>query len=259
MRSNLTVLTLLLFLSCQQDKKVATEIHPSQLLLPQSSENPYRTIQDIPTPPGYKRNRYPSASFASWLRHTPLKKDKRVFKFDGKLKSNQSAQFAVIDMSVGDKDLQQCADAVMRLRAEYFYFYKQFNQITFSDNNGKIYRYSVPYNRNTFQKYLEQVFSMCGTASLEKQLSAQVSLMDIMPGDVLIHGGFPGHAELVVDVAMNEEGRKIFLLAQSYMPAQDMHILKNPQSEWSPWYLVTDNPEIRTPEYIFSRNALKRW
>ena len=160
---------------------------------------------------------------------------------------------------MGDKDLQQCADAIMRLRAEYFYFYQQFNQITFRDNNGKIYHYSAPYNRTTFHKYMENVFSMCGTASLEKQLSAHVLLRDIMPGDVLIHGGFPGHAEIVVDVAMNEEGKKVFLLAQSYMPAQDIHILKNPQNELSPWYPVTDQPEIRTPEYIFSRNSLKRW
>ena len=33
---------------------------------------------------------------------------------------NQLAQLAVLDTRVGDKDLQQYADAMLRLRAEYF-------------------------------------------------------------------------------------------------------------------------------------------
>jgi len=47
----------------------------------------------------------------------------------------------------------------------------------------------------------------------------------IEPGDVMIRAGSPGHAMLVVDVAEDERGRRIYLLAQSYMPAQDIHIV----------------------------------
>jgi hypothetical protein len=41
---------------------------------------------------------------------------------------------------------------------------------------------------------------------------------------------------IVVDVAVNKEGKKVFMLAQSYLPAQDIHIVKDPGNEiLSPW------------------------
>src|SRR5687767_9762606 len=83
------------------------------------------TIATIPLPKDYIRIKYPDGSFAHWLRQVPLKKDTRVFLYNGELKRNQTAQFAVLDVPVGAKDLQQCADAVMRLRAEYLYSRKQ--------------------------------------------------------------------------------------------------------------------------------------
>ena len=68
---------------------------------------------------------------------------------------------------------------------------------------------------------------MCGTASLSKQLKTKIDLKEVEPGDVLIRGGFPGHAVIIMDVGTNNAGNKIFLLAQSYMPAQDIHVLNN--------------------------------
>jgi Domain of unknown function (4846) len=37
----------------------------------------------------------------------------------GDMKARQDVQYAVLDISVGNRDLQQCADAVMRIRGEY--------------------------------------------------------------------------------------------------------------------------------------------
>jgi len=77
---------------------------------------------------------------------------------------------------------------------------------------------------------------------------------------VIIRGGFPGHAVLVTDVAVNSGGEKIYMLSQGYMPAQDIHVLVNPADEkLSPWYEVNNNATIITPEYIFNRNELKKW
>jgi hypothetical protein len=161
---------------------------------------------------------------------------------------------------VGNTDLQQCADAVMRLRAEFQFEQRRFSEIVFYDNANTSYRFESPYTRDHFDKYLTRVFGMCGSASLAKHLKPSKNFADIEPGDVLIRGGFPGHAVIVMDVAVNEVGNKIYLLAQSYMPAQDIHVLKNPMDDGlSPWYEVDDNPVIQTPEYRFTQNELMKW
>lgn len=215
---------------------------------------------DIPLPPGYHRSRVTAGSFGAWLRQLPLKKDKTVYLFNGEKKANQTAQFAVVKISTGKKDLQQCADAMMRLRAEYLFATGQYGAIAFTDYAGKTYAWKGGKDRVAFQHYLEQVFSWCGSASLEKQLKPVNAFEDISIGDVLIRGGFPGHAVMVIDLAENEKGEKVYLLLQSYQPAQDMHILLNPVDKGlSPWYQVGADSIIYTPEWHFTRHQLRRW
>jgi Domain of unknown function (4846) len=222
--------------------------------------NPYTQIKRIPLPVGYERIAADSGSFTGYLRNMGLKENTTVYLYNGKPKQNQTAQYALLDISTGNMDLQQCADAVMRLRAEYLFAQKQFDKIIFYDNDKTAYRFSSPYTKDNFTKYLNRVFGMCGSASLSRQLKAVNDFSAIQPGDVIIRGGFPGHAVIVMDVAMNAAGEKIYLLAQGYMPAQDMHVLKNPMNaDLSPWYQVNDEHVIETPEYTFNRNELKRW
>jgi hypothetical protein len=218
-------------------------------------------VGDISLPDGYERLAANKGSFAEWLQNVRIKKDRTVYLYNGQPKINQEAQYAVLDIPVGTKDLQQCADAVMRLRAEYLHSKKRYAEIVFSDNSGKKYVCPPTADSTRFERYLETVYSYCGTISLEKQLHPVTGLTSIQPGDVLIKGGSPGHAVIVMDVAVNKEGKKLYLLAQSYMPAQNIHVLKNPvDKNLSPWYRAdTDNPFIYTPEWTFSTKQLKRW
>jgi hypothetical protein len=258
MLSKIIPLMFILIMACHQPHPETLKIRQDVQNIP--LDNSYKKISDIPLPSGYARINYPSDSFAEWLRNIGLKKDKAVHLYNGSLKNNQSAQFAVLDISVGKTDLQQCADAVMRLRAEYLYQKKDFDHIVFGDNGGTSYQFHSPYSRVNFDSYLIRVFEMCGSASLSKQLKNHVDVKDIQPGDVFIRGGFPGHAVTVMDVAQNNKGEKIYLLAQSYMPAQDIHVLVNPLNpELSPWYEVSNDSFIKTPEYVFSRDELKGW
>lgn len=261
MYSKTSILLLsIFFLSCNAKSGTSTDTTskkgPASVT---DNINPYPFINAIPLPAGYERSKGDRNSFANWLGKVALKKDKTVYLFNGDPKANQSAQFAVLDISTGDKDLQQCADAVMRLRAEYLFATGQYEKILFTDNEGGKYPFSQPYNKTHLLSYLQTVFGMCGSASLSKQLKP-ADVDSIRPGDVLIRGGFPGHAVMVMDVAVNKEGRSIYLLAQGYMPAQDMHVLINPADEnLSPWYEVDDAATIITPEYVFNRNELKSW
>ena len=146
----------------------------------------------------------------------------------------------------------------MRLRATFLFEQKNFEDIAFVDNAQTLYTFKAPYTKQNLEVFLKKVFSMCGTASLSKQLKGRL-MKDIMPGDVLIRGGFPGHAVIVMDVAENENNEKVFLLAQSYMPAQQIHILKNTKNNFSPWYTLTKDVDIITPEYHFKNTELKTW
>jgi hypothetical protein len=111
-----------------------------------------------------------------------------------------------------------------------------------------------------YQKYLENVFSFCGTASLAKQLEKREIPAEILSGDVFVHGGYPGHAAMVVDVAVNQQGLLIFLLMNSYMPAQDMHVVINPtEPSLSPWFSLSGSQPLELPEWTFQLSELKTW
>ncbi|MBS1664380.1 MAG: hypothetical protein JST68_25265 [Bacteroidetes bacterium] len=235
---------------------------------PAQVPNSYPTIGAIPTPAGFHRQTQPPKSFAAWLHNIPLKKDRTVYLYNGRPKQNQDAQFAVLDVSVGRQDLQQCADAVMRLRAEYLYAYNDYTDISFYTEQGSLLNFqgwlrehSASSQRTAFDQYLNRVFTYCSTRTLEKQLQSVTPFSKIQAGDVLIRSGAPGHAMQVVDEAEDAQGHRIFLLAQSYMPAQDIHIVKNTSDpSISPWYRAnTSNSIVETPEWIFKINELKKW
>jgi Domain of unknown function (4846) len=281
-RGNTLILLLLFaFLSCKNDPNPAQKI-PIKTVSEtvEGTTISLNKVSDIAPPTGFKRDK--TTDFGLFLREIKLKKDKTVYLFDGHLKGNQTAQFAVLDVSVGDRDLQQCADAVMRMRAEFLYAQKQFDLIRFKDGDGfsmdfgkwiKGNRIVFSQNklswqtcetcnasRESFTKYLNTVFAFAGTATLAKELKPINNLKDIEIGDVFIKGGSPGHAIIVMDVAVNAEGKKVFLLAQSYMPAQDIHILRNPSNaQLSPWYSTDFGDVLETPEWDFTKEQLKRF
>jgi hypothetical protein len=234
-------------------------------------------------PDGYERIQVIAGSFADWLRHLPLKKgNPPVYLFDKREKTNQAANFAVIDIDIGETDLQQCADAVIRLRAEYLYSLKEFNRIHFNFTSGDVAEFTKwikgfrpVINKNrvrwthsasrdssyaTFRKYLTSVFTYAGSYSLSRECRAIDRSEDLTIGDIFIEGGFPGHAVIIVDMALNREtGKALILLAQSYMPSQDVHVLVNDKvPQLSPWYEFDIQEEIVTPEWTFPANTAMR-
>lgn len=229
--------------------------------------NPATTVADIPLPKGYSRPELEKTSFGEYLRNFPLKQENNiVYLYNGKAKGRQDVHEAILKIDVGTKDLQQCADAVMRLRAEYLYELKRYNDIHFnflSDNKPRYYKdyADVAHSRKSFRKYMDYVFSYANTASLRKELK-KIELRELQPGDIFIQQGKPyGHAVIVIDVAIHTQTKKkIFLLAQSYMPAQEIHILKNfDEQSLSPWYESDFSDLLETPEWTFYKEDLRRF
>ena len=201
--------------------------------------------------------------------------------YSGQEKRNQNAHFAVVDLDTGSRDLQQCADAVMRLRAEYLWSQEHYDQLSFNFTNGtpapwrkweQGFRPVVNGNKvswqqkatpasdyDSFRKWLDRVFVYAGSASLARELDRVGQPQQVRAGDVFLKGGFPGHAVLVLDVAEDNQGNRVFLLGQSYMPAQQFHVLHGPESRQNPWYPAKSSGTLKTPEWTFDYGDLYRF
>ncbi len=272
-------LSLLLF-CCKRKSSVDTS---TEIITNSIVEENNSILTRFSPPLEFERSPVLPGSFGYFLRRLPLKdSSSSVSYFDQSIKENNNIYDAIVDLDIGDKDLHQCADAVIRLRAEYFWHKKNYNRIQFSLTNGMIvpykkwmkgYRVKVEGNKtswvksgkssndySSFWEYLEFIFTYAGTYSLSKELDS-ATLDDIKIGDVFIQGGFPGHAIIVVEMVQHKKtGEKMIMLAQSYMPAQEIQILKNMDSFLSPWYPVDKQmSSLITPEWNFEWSDLKRF
>lgn len=215
----------------------------------------------FPAPKGYEKVKAPSGSWESYLQDFPLlPPGSPVLDYTGKPISDQKSHVAVLDIDVGKKDLQQCADAIIRLRAEYLWGKNQKDQIAFKFTSGHHYAWSAyaagirpevkgnqvnfrqtapaDHSFEAFRRYLDIVFMYAGTISLHRDMQQVNRKSEYQIGDVLVHPGSPGHAVIIVDKAKNAKGESIYLLAQGYTPAQSVHIVKSGHSGISPWFKI---------------------
>ena len=235
-------------------------------------------------PKGFSWVKEEPGSFSEFLTNFPLHPPKfPVRYFTGVPIEQQQHHVAILKIDVGEKNLQQCADAWIRLYAEYLWLNQRFDDIGFEFTSTQFLAwddYKIGYRTkevnkkvsfvNTgkfddsyenFQKYLEVIFRYAGTISLDVESNPVEDNASIKPGDFIIKPGSPGHSVIIVGVARNLAGKKLYLLAESYMPAQDIHILVNHKNpDLSPWYELDVNaPQTVTAKYIFKPTSIKRF
>lgn len=218
----------------------------------------------FPPPAGFERAETARGSFGQWLSELPLlPPGTQVHLYNGDLKNRQDVHAAVVDIDVGTRDLQQCADAVMRLRAEWLWAQKRSNDACFVAASGKHLTFAGGDYR-TYRKWLDTVFTWANTGGLKSQLVQVPDETTVQPGDVWIvgpHGGMPfGHAVVVLDVVRNGKGQVRMLLGQSYMPAQQVHVLKNVEAPaLGAWFPATPHGGLASPEWPFPPGSLRRF
>lgn len=235
-------------------------------------------------PKGYSWEKNPPGSFSEYMTNFPLHpKNFPVRDFNAVPIERQYNHIAILKIDVGDKDLQQCADAWIRLYSEYLWSQKRFDEIAFEFTSGQLFKWNDYKNGmrtqenkdrvrfvktgkrddsyKSFRKYLNIIFRYAGTISLDRESVSLTQNSQIKPGDFLIKPGSPGHSVIVVGVAKNYSGKRLYLLAESFMPAQDIHILVNRvKPQLSPWYeLDIKSPKTVTAKYIFQPTSIKRF
>lgn len=207
-----------------------------------------KTIGDISAPAGFERVAVPEGSFGAFVRGFPLKgRGAHMEYYDGSLAYFQYMGYAVLDLPMLS-NIEQCADAVMRMRAEYLWSAGRYADIHFKAFSGKTMRYGGGADREKFEAYLRKVYDVSNTSTLRHELRGK-PLGDMVPGDVFVyeaHGGRSvGHAVLVADVAVDRRtGRKAVMLAQSSTPALTMHVVRNVLNPFrSPWVILDGDSE----------------
>ncbi|WP_426755906.1 DUF4846 domain-containing protein [Myxococcus sp. Y35] len=249
-------------------------------LSPQAQVRPLASA--LPPPEGYERIQVAKDSFGAWLRGLPLRPEGTP------VRSHQGATIlavgdprlaAVAELDVGTANLQQCADSVIRLHAEWLWAGKQPDRIAYRFTSGHLaawpryaagdrarvsgskvtwVRSAAPDDsRRSFRAWLDLVFTYAGTHSLAS-LKGRPSREDVRPGDFFVLGGSPGHVVLVLDVAANAAGKKVALLGQGFMPAQDFHVLAA-EGDTAPWFSL-EGEDVATPFWKpFPWSSLRRF
>ena len=231
-----------------------------------SNPHNYKTIGDIPVPYGYERIDGIDAAYSTFLRSLPLKgKGEKVMLYTGDTANYQFLSYAVVDLLILS-NAEQCADACMRLRAEYLFRRGRYGEIRFNDVNGKTMKYTGDSSRKEFEKYLRKVYNAANTFSLSRELQ-QRPLSIIEPGDVFVYaaadrpGNQYGHAVMVVDVARNPRtGKKMLLLAEGNTPARNIHVMRNLRHPFrSPWFYLDENADkLRLSVFRFNPDELRK-
>lgn len=235
-------------------------------------------------PNGFTRESVGEGSFGAFLRTLPLlPPGAKVVDYRGAPLYDDGHHpnvAAVVDLDVGDRNLQHCADVIIRLHAEWKYG-RGDRDIAYKSLSGT----SIPYSRYVageravvhgngivlqrwsgartdehalFRSYLDDVFNFASTRSLDRD-ATRVSFADVRAGDFFVMTGEPfGHAVLILDVAKDARGRLALLLGQSFMPAQSFQVLQPNAS--SAWFVVEPGAtEVKTPFWpAFSTEMTRR-
>lgn len=235
------------------------------MLMAARMSNPWnaKTIGEIPVPRGFERVEAKRGSYADYLRNLPLKpRGSRVQLYTGGDARLQFLSSAVVDQKLLS-NWEQCADATMRIRAEYLWKSHRYGEICFKDVNGSRLRYQGGGSRKAFEAYMRKVYGVCSTTSLYHETHA-VAIKDVRPGDVLVyksrHKGAYGHAVLVADVARNGSGKTAIMCVEGNTPAREEHMVRNPNVLRNPWFILGDDDEnIRISCFRFGKDELRRY
>jgi hypothetical protein len=226
----------------------------------------------IAPPPGYTRIPVESGSFSAFVRGLPLApKGTPVVAHDGAIVRAADDDYveAVVAVDVGNADLQQSADVIVRLHAEWLWGRGERSKISYVassklelplsrwekgqrlvTNNGSDVFWAIQgkpkeVDYAEFRRYLDAVFNWGNSTSLAVRSRKLEKPEELVPGDFFLHSHAPGHVAIVLDVADKPGGERVALLGQVLNPAQSLHVLRPGRA--TPWFSLRPGNAILTP------------
>ncbi|MEZ4464055.1 MAG: DUF4846 domain-containing protein [bacterium] len=114
--------------------------------------------------------------------------------------------------------------------------------------------------------YREWLMHPSGTRAPAPALDSTAVAADapLVAGDFFVQPGGPGHAVVLLDVAEHPDGRRVALIGQGFMPAEDLHVLiaAGPEDVGGAWFRLPHPglPSLQTPSWSpFQRDEARRF
>jgi len=239
----------------------------------------------FPAPSGFARVEAAPGSFAGWLRGLPIRLDRASVRAYSGLPLPSHA-VAVVALDVGERDLQQCADTLIRLHAEWLWSTGRAGDTAYHFTSGDLSSWTAwvsgerfrvsgsrvarvsgpPRNEDhaTYRQWLQHLFNYAGTLSLRLDSDPVSPARGLQPGDFFVDPGSPGHAVMILDVAETADGERLGLVGQGYTPAQELHVLADPSSRRAEtaWFALPSSTDevLDVPSWSpFARDEARRF
>ncbi len=219
--------------------------------------------QRIKPPPGYHRAEVVAGNFACWLRGLPLKSDEApVLDYLGRttLNSNDTTLAFVVDYPIYGKKLEQCMDILYRWYAEYLLAHKRGKKINFYMPGGyilswndwkkglrpdykglnfKLRKTAEPdSSRSVFEEYVREIFYYSFTQTAYFAYPT-IKIDNLQIGDFIVKKGSKGHAVMIMDMVIDENGNKLVIVGHGGTPAREFHFLYYKRN--NPWFPIDAN------------------
>ncbi len=147
----------------------------------------------------------------------------------------------------------------MRLWAEYHRRSGKLQKLSLFNYSGK----KIYFARSglSYKGFLKRAFAYANSYSLKKGCQ-KIRKEDLRPGDMMINNkrGGVGHVSVILDVCRNQKGDKVHLLGYSFIPAQQMRIVRS-TGTFGPegWFTLKGMIIFLKPFSIYGKPVYRRF
>lgn len=220
-----------------------------------------RNNNAISVPEGYTRKVYIKNSFSDWIQSLPMKDNRTVEMYNhDSVHLDYYNIYAVVKMPLlFNTDLEQCADFCMRFWAEYHKVLNKLDKLYLFDYSGNKKRFKD--GSRSFRSFLKWAFAYSNSYSLKKGCK-KITADELVPGDMIVQNetGGIGHVSMIMDIGESKEGKRLYLIGYSFMPAQEFHIEKAQEGYGiHGWFTLKGYYRYLTDFFNFGEPVLRRF